>query len=64
MQHATAQITLEQQQAVNTKQSKNTFLSAALKFPKKHCFLEGFQVSPVCPSGKSNMQTKMSEQRC
>jgi hypothetical protein len=30
-----------------------TDLSNASRFPKEHCFLQGFQASPFCP-GKSN----------
>ena len=29
------------------------------RYSKEHCFLEGFQTSPVCPSGKSNMCRKL-----
>ena len=29
-------------------------------YPKEYCFLEGSQVSPICPSGESNMYMKMS----
>jgi hypothetical protein len=36
------------------KGERNTFIPNASRLPKLHCFLEGFQASPVCPSGKSN----------
>jgi len=42
--------------------SGSTFLSSALRFPKERCFFWGSQASPVCPSVKSNMQTKVSIQ--
>lgn len=35
------------------------FLSNAPRFAKKHCSSEGSHASPVCQSGKSNMQMKM-----
>ena len=35
--------------------SESTVLSYATRFPKEHCFLEGFQDSSICPSVKSNM---------
>jgi len=45
------------------KQSGNTFLANVPKAPKQHCFSEGSQVTPVCPSGKSNIKMKMSTER-
>ena len=53
-------------QVLNVKPSKtetkreNTFLPNVLRHPKQHCFLEGSQASHVCPSGKSDIQMKMS----
>ena len=38
------------------------FYSQCSQFPKQHCFLEGTQASPVCPSGRSNMYVKMSKE--
>jgi hypothetical protein len=35
------------------------YLSNALRFSKEYCFLEDPQASPVCPSGKSKVQTKV-----
>jgi hypothetical protein len=40
--------------------SETIFLSNAPRFPKQPCFLESFQVSPLCPSGKNSRQMKMS----
>jgi len=40
--------------------SKSKLLSNPSRYPKKHFFLEGFQASPVCPPGKSNVQMKIS----
>jgi len=37
-----------------------TLLPNATQYQKKHCFLAGSQASPICPSGKSNVQMKMS----
>jgi hypothetical protein len=36
-------------------ENESNFLSNAPQFPKEHCFLEGSQGFPVCPSGKRNM---------
>jgi hypothetical protein len=43
-----------------TKKSENTFLSNAPRFPLQHDFLEGSQVKPVCPTGKSSTWIKRS----
>jgi hypothetical protein len=40
--------------------SENTFLPNALRLTKERCVLEGSQASHVCPSGKSNIQIKIS----
>jgi hypothetical protein len=38
-------------------------LSIVPRFPKDHCFLQDSQAWPICPSGKSNMYTKMSTEQ-
>jgi len=44
--------------------SEGTFLSNALRCAKRHCYLEGSQATPVCPSGNSSVQVQMRmEQR-
>jgi hypothetical protein len=43
------------------KKVESTFLSNAPQLPKEQCFLEGFQASPVCSSGKNNTQMKMEK---
>jgi hypothetical protein len=35
--------------------NESTFLQNTPRLPKVHCFLEDSQVSPVRPSGKSNI---------
>jgi hypothetical protein len=35
--------------------SESTLLLNAPRFTQKHCFLKGFQASPLCSSGKSNI---------
>jgi hypothetical protein len=42
------------------RKSEIAFLFNSARFPKEHCFLGGSQASPICPSGKSNIQMKMS----
>jgi hypothetical protein len=34
------------------KKGESAYLSNTPRFPKEHCFLEGFQASPLCPSCK------------
>jgi hypothetical protein len=41
----------------------HSFLSNFPGFPKEHYFLDGSQVSPVSPSGKSNMYMKTNMDR-
>jgi hypothetical protein len=43
--------------------TESYFVSSALRFFKKRCFLERFQSSRVCPPGKSNILTEMSTER-
>ena len=45
---------------VNTGKSGSNFLFKDPLFLKENCFLEGSQISPVCPSGKSNIWGRMS----
>jgi hypothetical protein len=35
-------------------------LSIVHRVSKEHCLLEGSQLSPVCPSGRSSIRMKMS----
>ena len=44
--------------------SEGTFLSNSSRLQREHCFSEGNQASPVCPSGNSNMYRKMSREHC
>jgi hypothetical protein len=39
-----------------TENFESSFLSNIPSFPKEHCFLGGSQASPICPSGKSNVE--------
>ena len=38
---------------------ESNLLSNASRFPTEHCFLEGSQVSSVCPSGEIGVQIEM-----
>jgi hypothetical protein len=49
---------------LRTQKCGSSFLSHAPQFPEVHCFLEGPQSSPVCPSGKNNVKMKASMEHC
>ena len=46
--------------SIPSKTTNSSFLSSVPRFPKEHCFVEGSQIPPVCPSGTNNVYMKVT----